>query len=197
MRPIVSAVIVMAMAAMGCAVAGFDTSANNVPQNEGANLNVGGVLHVRNVFLLSGTDPASPAPQQVLYAVLINSGHQPVRLERITVEGGGSVQLAGPVTLPPDQPVGTGGQPIGTVSGMSGLRGSVVPMTFIFSGADPVRVNVPVKTKTGHYANLTPSPGGAPSPTAPPSPSPAGTPSPSPPPAGTESPSPSPTSPTS
>ncbi|WP_188189890.1 hypothetical protein [Nonomuraea sp. SYSU D8015] len=194
MRPIASAVIaaVLAAAAAGCALAGFDTTAQDVPQNEGANADVGRVK-VRNVFLLGGTDPASPAPEQTLYGVLINDGREPVRLERITVEGGGSVQLPGPVTVPPNQPVGVGEQPLGTVR-VTGVRGTTVPMTFVFSGAEPLRLNVPIKERTGQYATISPSPPGSPSPTAPgtapasPSPTPTqpGTPSPSP--------SPSPTS---
>jgi hypothetical protein len=189
MRPIVSAVIVVVLAAAaGCSKAEVDTRAENVPQNEGANADVGDTLHIRNVFLLGGTDPASPAQQQTLYGVLINDGRQPVRLERVTVEGGGSVQLSGSITVAPNQPVGAGDKPIGTVTG---VRGATVPMTFAFSGAEPLRLNVPVKERTGQYASLTPSPAGSPSPsptpgTASPSPSPTAT--------GTAPPSPSPTS---
>lgn len=198
MRPIASAVIAVALAAAaGCANVGIDT-AQDAPQNEGANADVGGVLHIRNAFLLGGTDPASPAPQQVLYAVLINDGRQPARLERITLDGGGSVQLPGPITVPPNQPVGAGEKPIATVTGVR-ARGTTVPMTFAFSGAEPVRLNVPIKERTGQFSHLTPSPAGSPSPTAPgtapPSPSPATTPpSPATTPTGTASPSPSPTS---
>ncbi|WP_327583991.1 hypothetical protein OHA25_50610 [Nonomuraea sp. NBC_00507] len=186
MRPIASAVIVMALAAaVGCqGHAGFDTSAKDIPQNEGANVDVGSTLHLRNVFLLGGADPASPAPQQALYAVLINEGNQPARLERITIEGGGSAQLPGPVTLPPNQLVGSGEKPLCTVTGVR-PRGTTVPMTFVFSGAAPVRVNVPIKEKAGVYTRLTPPPTGSPSPTAP------GTVSPSPTPTGTASPTPS------
>ncbi|MBF8194029.1 hypothetical protein ITP53_51845, partial [Nonomuraea sp. K274] len=155
MRPTVSAAIaVAAFLATGCANAGVDTIPH-LPQNEGANADVRGVMHVRNAFLIAGTDPASPAPQQSLYAVLINAGTRPDQLDRVTVEGGGSVQLAGPVSLPPNQPVGTGGRPIGTVTG---VRGGAVPMTFDFRQAGSVRVMVPVKYATGQYATLTPSP---------------------------------------
>lgn len=182
MRFIASAVIaVVALAAVaGCANIGIDT-AQDAPQNEGANADVRGTLHIRNAFLLSGSGPASPASQQAtLYAVLINQGQQPARLERIVLDGGGSVQLPGPVELPPHEPVGAGEQPIGTVTG---VRGGTVPMTFVFTGIRPVRLYVPVKERTGQYATLTPAPAGSPSPTlpgtAPPSPSPTGSPSPS------------------
>jgi hypothetical protein len=180
MRPIASVVIVVALtAAGGCSLGGFDTSYQRVPQNEGANADVGGGLKVRNVFLLNGTDPASPAPQQALYAVLVNDGRQPDRLERVTVDGGGSVQLSGPIAVPPGQAAGTGGTAIGTVTG---VRGATVPMTFVFGDAGPVRLNVPVKFRTGQYATLSPAPAGSPTPAAPSpaSPAPAGTPSPSP-----------------
>ncbi|MFG1704556.1 hypothetical protein ACFLIM_15300 [Nonomuraea sp. M3C6] len=152
MRRTILAVIVVAMAATGCAAAAT-YPALTLPQNDGANADLGGVLHLRNAFLLSGTDPASPAPQQHLYAVLINTGNQPTRLEQVTVDGGGSVQLAGPVTLPPNRPVGTGNKPIGTVTG---IRGNTVPMTFSFRGFEPLRVNVPVKSRIGQYTGLTP-----------------------------------------
>ncbi|MEV1178704.1 hypothetical protein [Nonomuraea sp. NPDC049784] len=156
MRAIISTVIVMAVAATGCMSVGTYPSQTYVP-NSGANADVQGVLHLRNVFLLDGADPSSPSPQLALYAVLLNSGGKPVQLDRITVEGGGSVQLAGPVTLPPNQPVGTGDKPIGTVSG---VRGATVPMTFAFSGTAPIRVNVPVQLRAGEYANLPTAPAG-------------------------------------
>ncbi|MEV0614352.1 hypothetical protein AB0I81_13580 [Nonomuraea sp. NPDC050404] len=150
MRSIVSAVIVVALASAGCANAGFD-KANSTPQNEGANADVGTTLSLRNAFLLGSADPATPAAQQPLYAVLVNDGGRPDQLERVTVEGGGSVRLAGPVTLQPGQAYGTGNRPIGTVSG---ARGDTVPMTFTFREAKSVRVMVPVKPKTGQYAQL-------------------------------------------
>ncbi|WP_170222834.1 hypothetical protein [Nonomuraea turkmeniaca] len=158
MRPIASAVLVVALAAAaGCqGHAGFDTSAQDRPQNEGANVDAKSTLHLRNVFLLGSADPASPAPQQILYAVLINEGSRPVRLERITVDGGGTAQLPGPVTVSRNQPVGTGAKPLCTVTGVR-PRGSTVPMTFVFSGNETVRLNVPIKEKTGQYATLTPS----------------------------------------
>ena len=162
MRPITSALVVVVMAvAAGCARPDVDPS-HTVPQNDGANADVQGVLHLRNVFLLNGTDPASPAPQQALYGVLINTGSKPLQLERVTVDGGGSVQLAGPIILPPGQPAGTGEKPIGMASGVGR---DTVPMTFTFSGLAPVRVNVPVMLRIGQYASLSPSPAAPASPT--------------------------------
>ncbi|GAA2213679.1 hypothetical protein GCM10009850_091420 [Nonomuraea monospora] len=164
MRAVAAAVMVVALAATGCANAGFD-EANRVPQNDGANANVGDSLSLRNFFLLGGADSASHPPQQALFGVIVNDAQQPDQLERVTMEGGGTVQLSGqPLTLPPDQAVGTGNQPIGTADG---VRGNVVPMTFTFREAEPVRLLVPVKTRTGHFANLPAAPSGAPS-TAPP-----------------------------
>ncbi|WP_043618853.1 hypothetical protein [Nonomuraea candida] len=159
MRPIASAALVLAVLATGCANAGFD-KANRMPQNDGANANVGKTLSLRNAFLLGGDDPASPPPQLPLYAVLVNDGQRPDQLERITVEGGGDVRLAGPVALPPGQAVGMNNQVIGTVTG---ARGNTVPMTFTFREAKSVRVMVPVKARIGQYASLTPSPAGPPS----------------------------------
>ncbi|MFC5828139.1 hypothetical protein [Nonomuraea insulae] len=164
-RPIVTAVIVVALAATGCTNAGFDKD-NRAPQNDGANADdAGGTLLLRNAFLLNESgDATSPSPQQALFAVLINEAGRPDQLERITVDGGGSVQLSGPLTLPPNQPVGTGSQPIGTISG---VRGTQVPMTFTFKDAKAVRVSVPVKQRIGQFANLPTVPAAPPSPTVP------------------------------
>lgn len=150
MRAIISTVIVMAMAATGCMAVSTNPAQTYMP-NSGANADIQGVLYLRNAFLLDGADPSSPSPQLALYVVLLNTGGKPVRLDRVTVDGGGSVQLAAPITLSPNQPAGTGEKPIGTVSG---VRGNTVPMTFTFSGTAPIRVNVPVKLRAGEYANL-------------------------------------------
>ncbi|SDL49958.1 hypothetical protein [Nonomuraea jiangxiensis] len=169
MRRIVLTAFMSAVAVTGCSQAGLDTTQTE-PQNDGANADLDGELYLRNVFLVGGAETGSPGPQQVLYGVLINSGDRPVRLERVTVGGGGSVQLAGALTLPPDQPVGVDDQPLGTVSG---VRGDTVPMTFFFSGAEPVQLEVPVKARVGQYASLTPVPSGSP----PATPTPGGPPS--------------------
>ncbi|MEQ4725480.1 hypothetical protein [Nonomuraea sp. B19D2] len=155
MRAVISAAIGMAMAATSCMSVGSYPSQTHMPNN-GANADLKGVLHLRNAFLLSGAEETSPSPQLALYAVLINTGSQPVRLDGITADGG-SVQLAGPITLPPNQPVGTGDKPIGTVTG---VRSATVPMTFAFSGTGPIRVNVPVQPRVGQYANLPTAPAG-------------------------------------
>ncbi|MCK2220269.1 hypothetical protein MF672_041690 [Actinomadura sp. ATCC 31491] len=178
MRPIASAVTAVALAALaaGCTKTSIDT-VQRLPQNEGANADVGQTIHVRNVFLLGGADPASPAPQTTLYGVIVNDGHQPVQLQSIAAEGGGQVQLAAPVTVQPLQPVGVGDRPLGTATG---VRGGTVPMTFTFAGAPPVRVIVPVKPRTGFYANLTPAPSGPATPAPSPSRSPTASASPSP-----------------
>ncbi|MFG2072368.1 hypothetical protein [Nonomuraea maritima] len=162
MRPIVTAMTVMALVATGCAMAGLDNQWP--PPNDGANAEAGETMLVRNAFLLSGTDAASPTPQQALFAVLINQGGQPARLEQVTVDGGGSVQLAGPITLPPNQPVGTNSRPIGTVTG---TRGWLVPMTFTFSGGESARMVVPVMPRAAEYAQLPTVPAQAPTPTTP------------------------------
>ncbi|MCF6475661.1 hypothetical protein FAF44_46025 [Nonomuraea sp. MG754425] len=150
-----AAVAVVTLAVSGCTASGFD-QANTVPQNDGANADVGQTLHLRNVFLLGSADPTSPAPQQALFGVLVNSGPQPDQLERVSPEGGGSVQLTGQaLLLPPDQAVGTGEQPIGMASG---VRGESVPMTFAFRDGRSVRMLVPVMARIGHFANLPTTP---------------------------------------
>ncbi|GAA1702959.1 hypothetical protein AB0K40_36255 [Nonomuraea bangladeshensis] len=159
MRTIAVAVALAALTA-GCTKTTIDT-AQHAPQNDGANGDASQTLHLRNVFVLSATDPAMPFQQNYLYGVVINNGHQPAQLERITPEGGGSVQLPGPLTVRPLEPVGTGERPIATVTGVSG---GTVAMTFTFTGASPLRLQVPVMERAGSYTHLTPPPGG---PTAP------------------------------
>lgn len=127
------------------------------PANEGANAYQRG-LHLLNGFLLGGV-PGQPPPAELpLYAVLVNDQPQPDRLERISVEGGGSVRLAAPIEVPPQQPVGTS-QPIATVTGVR--ETGWVPMTFTFSRAGTVRVQVPIKDRVGYLSSLTPSPSAA------------------------------------
>jgi copper(I)-binding protein len=160
MRPIVYAAIVVALAAAGCTNTGIDKG-KHLPQNEGANADVKGVLHLRNAFLLGSANPASPSAQKPLYAVLINNSAKPDQLQKITVDGGGNVQLAGALNLPPSQAVGTGNRPIGSVTG---VNKQYVPMTFTFRDAGPVHVTVPVKPAVGQFASIAPSPAGSPTP---------------------------------
>ncbi|GAA3694393.1 hypothetical protein GCM10022224_069950 [Nonomuraea antimicrobica] len=160
MRPIVSAAIAVVLVTCGCATVEFSKE-NRAPKNDGANADVGGTLYLRNAFLLSNTDPASPSTQMSLFAVLINDGPRTDQVERISVPGGGTVRLIEPLTLPPNQPVGTGSKPIGTLSGVSGTS---VPMTFTFRNTKPVRVSVPIKLRIGWFASLTPAPAAPPQP---------------------------------
>ncbi|MER6505340.1 hypothetical protein ABT158_00940 [Nonomuraea sp. NPDC001636] len=144
-RPIICAAI-LALGVTGCTNTGYDTG-QHLPQNEGANADAKGVIHVRNAYLRpapgQAATPSSPASEQTLYAVLINDGHKPDQLQQITVDGGGSVQLSGAAAdIRPGQPVGAGEQPLGTVTG---VRAATVPMTFTFRDAGAVRVYVPVK----------------------------------------------------
>ncbi|SEU12123.1 hypothetical protein [Nonomuraea wenchangensis] len=157
MRSIAVAVSVVALAALtaGCTVTTIDT-AQHAPQNDGANADASQTLHLRNVFLLGAADPSVPSQENFLFGVLINNGHKPAQLEQITPEGGGTVRLSAPITVHPNQPAGTGEQPIATVSGVSG---GTVPMTFTFTGAAPVRLQVPVMQRAGWFARLTPPPG--------------------------------------
>ncbi|GAA3142595.1 MULTISPECIES: hypothetical protein [Nonomuraea] len=165
MRRSIIAAVVVGLVVTGCTKTEKDW-ANQAPQNDGANANVGQSLQLRNAFLLGSADPASPAPEQALFVVLVNSSSRANRLENVTIEGGGQVRLAGPVEIPPDHAIGTGNQPIGTVSG---ARGTSVPMTFTFQDRSKMRVMVPVMARTGQYANLPTTP------TAPPSASPPAT----------------------
>ncbi|WP_101786856.1 hypothetical protein [Nonomuraea indica] len=113
-----------------------------------------------------------------LYAVLVNDRSEAVRLEQVTIEGGGTVRLAGAVEVPPGGIAGAD-RPIGTVSGAS--TRTWLPMTFTFAAGPRLKLMVPVLARSGMYATYSPSPQGVPtgSPppaTATPSPAPTGSP---------------------
>ena len=155
----------LVLAAAGCASSPEAADPNRLylPGNDGANGDVQG-MHVRNAFVLGDTSAAGSSAGQPLYAVLISDRRQPDRLERVTVEGGGTVRLMGPVELRPGEAGSTAGRPIGTATG---IRGTTVPMTFTFRDAGEVKLMVPVLPKTREYANLPddiPSPASTPSP---------------------------------
>ncbi|NUT40474.1 MAG: hypothetical protein HOV86_10855 [Thermoactinospora sp.] len=157
--------LLLTVAAAGCT--GLSHDADDVtrlhrPQNDGANASFRGV-HLRNAFLLGQAQETASPIDMPLYLVIVNSGDRPDRLERVRVEGGGEVRLAGPVDLPPRQAVGAA-QPIGTVSGVKGSGWA--PMVFELREAGAVRLAVPVKPRTGIYATMTPGPT-SPSPTSP------------------------------
>ncbi|MFG1942670.1 hypothetical protein [Nonomuraea sp. NPDC048826] len=185
-----AAALTLAMTGCSASPAANDPNRLHRPQNDGANGDVQGV-HVLNAFLLGPAPTGSPTSSptgsptgssggQPLYAVLINERTDADQLERVTVEGGGTVQLAGPVELRPNEAGSRPDQPIGMVSG---VRGSQVPMTFTFREAGELRLTVPVLPKQGAYATLPASPSGTPSPTSSPSPTQSGpTPKPTPPP---------------
>lgn len=172
---LLTAAAALTLAATGCATTVELNDPNRLyrPQNAGANGDVRGV-HIRNAFLLGGPEDATASPSggQALYAVLINDRDQPDRLEKVTVEGGGNVRLAGPVEMRPHEAASKPNQPIGTATG---THGAYVPMTFSFRDAGEVRLTVPVMPREGEYSDLPSSPAGPPTPTSTPSPKKPGT----------------------
>ncbi|MEV0200756.1 hypothetical protein [Nonomuraea sp. NPDC050691] len=166
-RPVVVPAVALLLATAGCTGLTYnseDVTRIFTPQNEGANASAKQV-HVRNAFLLGGQPaarPETPAAGLPLYAVLINDRAEPIRLEKVTLSGGGQAQLSGTVEVPPRGIVGTD-RPIGTVTGVANT-GSV-PMTFSFTaGPGDMRLIVPVVARSGVFATLNPS---APNPSAP------------------------------
>ncbi|MFI6708464.1 hypothetical protein ACIBF7_18650 [Nonomuraea sp. NPDC050478] len=165
-----AAALVLASTGCSSSVDPNDPARLNRPQNDGANGDVQGV-HVRDAFLLgemsTASPAASPAGQQALYAVLISNRDRPDLLERVTVEGGGTVRLVGPVELRPYEAATRPDQPIGMASG---ILGNYVPMTFTFRDAGAVRMAVPVMARQGRFSGLPSSPAGTPTPTSTPTP---------------------------
>ncbi|MFG3438641.1 hypothetical protein ACGF0J_15460 [Nonomuraea sp. NPDC047897] len=187
-RAVASAAAALALAAAGCANLSSDfndPTRLHRPQNDGANGSAGQV-HVRNAFLLGpegaerreqpagrptgGPPSAGPGAAQAsgeapLYAVLVNERPEPIRLERVTVEGGGTVRLAGTVEIPAGGVAGAD-RPIGTITGLA--TRTWVPMTFTFAAGPQFKLMVPVLARAGVYATYSPAPQGAPTGSPPP-----------------------------
>ncbi|WP_219465806.1 hypothetical protein [Nonomuraea rhizosphaerae] len=159
-RPIASATVALSVLATGCT--GLNNDDEDILRihgstNEGANADAKD-MHIRNAFFLAGADSSQP---MALYAVLVNQDTRDDQLQRISVTGGGTVQLTGPIGVPSKQPVGAQ-QPLAMLQGRS-ATGSV-PVTFSFANVGDVRVQVSIKERKGPYASLTPSMSGSPTP---------------------------------
>ncbi|GGO01916.1 hypothetical protein GCM10010116_03620 [Microbispora rosea subsp. aerata] len=190
MRGILAAVCVAATAVTAaCGDLKQDYYTQTIPQNEGANANLPGLL-LRNAFIIGSLRPAPPGTDMPMYMMLLNESGRADRL--VSVDAGGlfreAVLPAGGLEIPGGKYVGGTALPQVLLAGLTRPLGSggTIPVTFRFQNAGTVRLEVPVLPPGTWRSTYSPWPGTSPSPSpgppgpASPSPSPALSPGPSP-----------------
>ncbi|MGW5263545.1 hypothetical protein ACWEQG_21465 [Microbispora sp. NPDC004025] len=171
-----------------------DYYTQTMPQNDGANVNLPGLL-LRNAFILGSQQPAPPGTDMPVYMMLLNESGHTDRL--VAVDTGGLFRdarlPAGGLEIPGGRYVGGTALPQVLLAGLTRPLGSggTIPVTFRFQNAGSVRVDVPVLPPGAWRNTYSPWPGASPSPSPSLSPSPSSSLSPGPPPG--VSPGPSPT----
>ncbi|GIH50659.1 copper chaperone PCu(A)C [Microbispora rosea] len=194
MRAILAALCVAAAAVTAaCGDIKQDYYTQTMPQNEGANVNLPGLL-LRNAFIIGSQQPAAPGTDMPMYMMLLNESGAADRL--LSVDTGGLFREArlpaGGLEIPGGRYVGGTALPQVLLAGLTRPLGSggTIPVTFRFQNAGTARVDVPILPPGTWRSTYSPWPGTSPSPSpaVSPSPSPALSPGSSPP----VSPSPSP-----
>ncbi|MFI7035928.1 hypothetical protein ACIBI0_04465 [Microbispora rosea] len=194
MRAILAALCVAAAAVTAaCGDITQDYYTQTMPQNEGANVNLPGLL-LRNAFIIGSQQPAAPGTDMPMYMMLLNESGAADRL--LSVDTGGLFREArlpaGGLEIPGGRYVGGTALPQVLLAGLTRPLGSggTIPVTFRFQNAGTARVDVPILPPGTWRSTYSPWPGTSPSPSpaVSPSPSPALSPGSSPP----VSPSPSP-----
>ncbi|MFI7624620.1 hypothetical protein [Microbispora rosea] len=190
MRAILAALCVAAAAVTAaCGDIKQDYYTQTMPQNEGANVNLPGLL-LRNAFIIGSQQPAAPGTDMPMYMMLLNESGAADRL--LSVDTGGLFREArlpaGGLEIPGGRYVGGTALPQVLLAGLTRPLGSggTLPVTFRFQNAGTTRVDVPILPPGTWRSTYSPWPGT--SPAVSPSPSPALSPGSSPP----VSPSPSP-----
>ncbi|WP_030509514.1 copper chaperone PCu(A)C [Microbispora rosea] len=190
MRAILAALCVAAAAVTAaCGDIKQDYYTQTMPQNEGANVNLPGLL-LRNAFIIGSQQPAAPGTDMPMYMMLLNESGAADRL--LSVDTGGLFREArlpaGGLEIPGGRYVGGTALPQVLLAGLTRPLGSggTIPVTFRFQNAGTARVDVPILPPGTWRSTYSPWPGT--SPAVSPSPSPALSPGSSPP----VSPSPSP-----
>ncbi|WP_169945100.1 hypothetical protein [Microbispora sp. H11081] len=171
-----------------------DYYTQTMPQNEGANLNLPGLL-LRNAFVIGSQQPAPAGSDMPMYMMLLNESGRTDRL--VSVDTGGLFREArlpaGGLEIPGGKYVGGTALPQVLLAGLTRPLGSggTIPVTFRFQNAGQVRAEVPVLPPGEWRSTYSPWPAASPSP--PPAVSPSPSPSTTPGPPQPVSPSPSPT----
>ncbi|GLX07167.1 hypothetical protein [Microbispora sp. NBRC 16548] len=186
MRRILAALCIAAAAVTAaCGDIKQDYYTQTMPQNEGANVNLPGLL-LRNAFIIGSQQPAPPGTDMPMYMMLLNESGRTDRL--VSVDTGGVFREArlpaGGLEVPGGKYVGGTALPQVLLAGLTRPLGSggTIPVTFRFQNAGATRVDVPVLPPGAWRSTYSPWPGASPSPSPSlsPSSSPAVSPSPSP-----------------
>ena len=162
-----AAVAALAPVAAGCA-AGADAQTNKpYSATEGTDSAVSS-MKLRNV-LIAGPKPGqrlNPGDHAAMYLTLANDGASGDRLENVSTDGTfGARKITGDhIDVAPGKAVRIGANPAVTFGKLSKPLdgGAFVPVTFTFTHAGSVTVDVPVMTRDRYFATYAPAP--APSP---------------------------------
>lgn len=158
-----AAVAALAPAAAGCA-AGADAQTNKpYSATEGVDAAVSG-MKLRSTLIL-GPRPGmrlNTGDLAPMYLTLANDGTKADRLERVSTDGTfGAVKISGGgVTVAPTKAVRIGQNPAITLGKLSRplMGGESVRMTFTFSRAGSLTINVPVVARDRYFATYPPAP---------------------------------------
>ncbi|MEV7802284.1 copper chaperone PCu(A)C [Microbispora sp. NPDC088329] len=180
MRRILAALCIAAAAVTACGDIKQDYYTQTMPQNDGANVNLPGLL-LRNAFIIGSQQPAPPGTDMPMYMMLLNESGRTDRL--VSVDTGdlfrGARLPAGGLEIPGGRYVGGTPVPQVLLAGLTRPLGSggTIPVTLRFQNAGTVRIDVPILPPAQWRSTYSPWPGASPTP----SPSPPASPSPSPP----------------
>ena len=142
----------ISFALTGCGATGVESPTRNIRQVTDGVEGQSGLIKARNVLLV-----AQPDGSAVLVGTLINKSIESDAITSIEVEGGSVKIEPAQNELIKDRPVVFSGD-IATakavVSGINAVAGTRINLTFNFVSAAPLKLNVLIVEKDGHYANV-------------------------------------------
>ncbi|MBO4275248.1 copper chaperone PCu(A)C, partial [Microbispora triticiradicis] len=148
MRRFLAALLIGAAAlTAACSDIKQDWYTQTMPQNDGANANLPGLL-LRNAFVIGPQTPASPGADMPMYLMLLNESGRSDRL--VSVDTGGVFREArlpaGGLEIPGGRYVGGTALPQVLLAGLTRplTAGTAIPVTFRFQNGGETRVNVPI-----------------------------------------------------
>lgn len=163
MRGILAALLIAAaVVTSGCSDIKQDFNTQTIPQNEGANANLPGML-LRNAFVIGPERPAQPGTDMPMYMMLLNESGRADRL--VAVDTGGVFREArlpaGGLEIPGGRYVGGSAVPQVLLAGLTRplTSGGAIAVTFRFQNAGTTRVNVPILPPGPWRATYSPWPG--------------------------------------
>jgi copper(I)-binding protein len=127
-------------------------------------------IRISNAFVLAATSDSSlPAGSQAgLFLGLFNSGDSSDQLVKVTTSAATSVSISGDsVALPPNEGANlTGPQPEIVLNGLTQplAGGQDINVTFDFSNAGEINLDIPVEPQSFSYSDLSQPPSATPTP---------------------------------